>query len=490
MQFLKQPRAIFLFSFLLFVLGAFLLTGSGRPKTTDEYMVFFQAETFWNEGHFSVPQAVHVFNHWYGKLGLDGRPHSPYGILHAFLLSPSVGLSRFFFSLTGLSQDKWILAAPFIPSLFSSLMILFSAGLMGFVALREKVSVKLILLWLMSFIFSTPVGVYAGTLFSEPLTMLIWTLVAVLFSFLRDTQASKIKIFFALGFIATLAGWVRPNQLIYLPVIFFVAVFYFSKKDWRPPFSFAAASSAVFAALLIYNQLTYGRFLDFGYPEVAETGKRLNQFETPFLKGLYVLVVSPGKSFLIYAPAVILVLTQIRKNIFAGLFFGMLATYLLFFSRFSSIESGYCFGPRFFMNLIPCAYLALIAGFQNPSKKWLGVFSLLSLFGFLINFSGLAISFIEAEVKNGYYGSGFIYRLSYIDWWEQWKMLIHYAHVTLSGGLGAVQMGNGWDSGIFFLAKAGASYGLCKSLLGFALACMIAGGLGVNHALKALKKES
>ncbi len=57
----------------LITLSVFLLTSSGHLDFTDEYMIFFQAESLVLNQSPAVPQAK-LHNIWYGREGVDGKP--------------------------------------------------------------------------------------------------------------------------------------------------------------------------------------------------------------------------------------------------------------------------------------------------------------------------------------------------------------------------------------------------------------------------------
>ena len=77
----------------LITLSVFLLTSSGHLDFTDEYMIFFQAESLVLNQSPEVPQAKQ-HNIWYGRAGIDGKPYAGFGLAHPLVIAPFYGLGR------------------------------------------------------------------------------------------------------------------------------------------------------------------------------------------------------------------------------------------------------------------------------------------------------------------------------------------------------------------------------------------------------------
>ncbi len=154
-----------------------------------------------------------------------------------------------------------------------------------------------------------------------------------------------------------------------------------------------------------WNLQRFGRALDFGY-NLAAMVPRLpaRSFvldDVP--RGLFVQLLTPGKSLFIWAPAALLGLLALpaswarERGLAAGLTAAIVGP-LLFYSAFLFPEGGYAHGPRHLVPLIPLLLLPLCI----PGVRWSGrALAVCAAIGFLMAALGASVSFLEDQSAPG-----------------------------------------------------------------------------------------
>jgi hypothetical protein len=458
-------KVFLLFSFF------YLLTSSGRVRTVDEYMAFFETESLLQKGSTAVPQAVEL-HYYYGKYGVDGEPHTPYPPGHPLFAAPWYAFGRYVLE-----------RLPGVPAGISPLVLqasvcfssaFFSAAIVAMLFLIfRKLALDARRAFLSACIVgvATPVFSYSSWFFSEPLTAAL-LVAAAYFVFARHPRELVPTPSAAIGgTLLGLAVFVRPAHAL-AAMVFFVALLVRDRiKGITPGLLLGLCSAAGLAALLMYNFHVYGNALEFGYPVVAEGGKRLNSFETPIFTGLFGFLLSPGKSIFVFAPPVILALFGLsrlwRKDRgLAVVAAGALPVYLVFYARYSQWEGGYCVGPRYMVPALVLLCIALTPAMADLSKRTRVAAILLTALGAMVQMVSMATSFMESQVPAGvYYRQNWIYRMSY-SLWDQARVLLHHL-----ANPAPARLGLGFDRWFVFLAKLGVS----QVTLGVIFCAMLAG---------------
>ena len=452
-------------SCLLFLNFFYFLFSSGRVRTIDEVSAAFQVESLAKHGSAAIPQAVEA-KMFYGTFDRFGRPESPYPPGQALAMLPWYGAGQFVGKhLRGVPPDLRDIVSDFFLTGESAFFSALAAALALSIFLRLGIGPNISLLATGIVACATPLAVYSGWLFSEPLAAaLLLSAAAVLFAAPRGTPAGVTHALSA-GVLLGAAIWVRPTHVIVVPV-FLAALFVRDReKGWRAAAALAAVAGACVSLLLWRNAYLHGSPLEFGYPAAAEGGKALNTFQTPLATGLLGFLVSPGKSIFLFSPPILLAFLGLprlwRRD--RGLAFVASAApiaYLLFFATYTQWEGGYCYGPRY---LVPALALlglgigpALERAPRNTRILTIGVF----VAGFFVQALGSATSFLEADVAGGYYDAQYNYRMSFSPLAMHIHLLLHYA---ASGG---APLGRGFDKWWVFLSKAGVSTGALATLAG------------------------
>jgi hypothetical protein len=186
-----------------------------------------------------------------------------------------------------------------------------------------------------------------------------------------------------------LAVLTRINALAALPAFGLYLVLTWRGQHTPPRMILRQAVAAALALslgaglMLLYNTLRFGAPFDFGY--------HTSNWQTPFLRGLYGLTLSPGKGLLWYAPVIVLGLLGLRpfarrwpreSLLCAGVSLG----YLLLHSSYTYWEGGWSWGPRLLLPALPFILLpatAVLSRKVQPQVLELAV-ALLLVLGLLI----------------------------------------------------------------------------------------------------------
>jgi hypothetical protein len=454
--------ALLLFVFLNFL---FLLTSTGRVHTIDEISTVIQAENLVLHGSTAVPQAVSA-GIWYGKRDLHGEPRSPYPAGQAVAIAPWYAFGHFIMAKLpgiphGRNSDLIIsMAATWSNATYAALAAALAFMLFATVGLTERDA----LLCALMLALSTPLFVYSGSLFTEPLTAVLFLGAALaLFGLPSNSPVSVPRAELA-AFLLGLSLYIRPTNLLAAFVFIFALMIRDGRAGLRPAATMLAIVGAFGVAYLARNYALYGSMTDFGYPATAEGGRELNSFHTPLLTGLFGYLFSSGKSIFLFCPPLILAIAALPRlwhrdrGLAAVAVFTPLA-YLALYSRLTNWEGGYNYGPRYMMPALVLSCLALAAWFLCPtawSRKALGVFFAM---GLAVQAIGLSTNYMEDMVGNHYYVGNWQYRMSYSAISGQLRLIVKY----LDGA--PAPLGLGFDRWFLFLPKTGASTAITVALL-------------------------
>lgn len=453
----SAPRiALLLFLTLNFF---FLLTSTGRVRTIDEVTVDFQAESMARHGSSALPQAV-AAGLFYGKMDRTGQPRAPYGAGQAAIILPWHFGGRILRELLGgiPSRAKDIVLDAVVTSSSATFSAL-AAALAFLIFRRLGLAVRTSLGAAGLLALATPLFSYSAWFFSEPLaTAILLSAALILFAAGEEPEISLRNAALA-GALLGAALWVRPTHVLAAPVFLLALVAGGRPKSRRAALALAAVVGVFGAAYLLRNQIYFGNPFDFGYPAAAESGKRLNSFETPLATGLFGFLLSPGKSIFLFAPPVLLAIPGVvrlaRRNRGLAIVAGVTPlVYLFFYARYTQWEGGYCYGPRYLVPVLAllCLSLGPMLGDASPGIRKAAVALLIA--GFFVQAVGISTSFLEDQANGSYYDQLWNYRLSYSPLVSMSRKLLHYAASPVPAPIG-----RGFDRWFVFLAKAGVSRG-------------------------------
>lgn len=483
----------------------YLLTSTGRVRTSDEYNTLYTTESLVLHGTTAVPQAVALHN-FYGRPDVHGQPRAAYPPGQAVACMPWYALGQYVLArLSGVPAEDTDLVVEFASCLSSATFAALTVTFFFLLLAGIGTPLRAALMATAMLGLATPIFAYSAWLFSEPLSAAMFTGVAwLLFARRSKTQndsptlqsgqktwgASRepisLRAAALAGLILGLATVVRPTNVLAVAVFAVALLVRDGKAAMRATIAFCAASTVGVGILLAHNALLFGSPFAFGYPAVAEGAKRLNSFDTPILKGLYGFLLSPGKSVFIFAPPVILALAGLgtlwrRDRGLATVAMLLPLANLLFFAKYSQWEGGYCVGPRYLVPALVLLCLGLGPALARGGARIETLAVVLLVAGALVQGISLATSFMEDQAPRGhYYDANWTYRFGY-SLAGQVHLLFKYL-----GSNQPAQLGLGWDRWFVFLAKGGIS----RATLAVLAAAMAAGfGISILGLAKSVAAE-
>ena len=389
----SDRRRTTLLLFLCFQ-ALYALTSSGNAfRVPDEFEVYYQVEHLVDAGDLSVPQAV-AGGRLFGRFGVDGKPYAPYGPLTAVLAVPHHLLARGIARIAGVPRgtQTWT----FVVSGLTMLSTATAAALAvaGFyraaLALGAAPGIALLLSTLLG--TATVLWPYGVSLYSEAwqAAAFIWATVWLLER--RVTPAALLLFGAAL---------IKVTSLIFFPG-FIVAVLADRsaplRARLRAGLGLAAAVGIAVAIHLTWNVLRFGNPFEFGYDwgETIPVPPPRAFLLTELPRGLVVLLLSPGKSLLLWVPAAWLGITRLRhcpRPVLAGVLTS-LGLGLVFYGAYLFPEGGYAHGPRHFVPIVPLLLLPAAA----PGRPWRRA-ALLACFavGVTVAVLSVSISFLQDQ---------------------------------------------------------------------------------------------
>lgn len=374
-------------------------------RVADEFEVYCQAESLWERGTQAVDQVPRdVF---FGRVGRDGRQYAPYGPATAFLVLPHHALGRGVAAAAGLrpgpgAPDPWREVVAAITSLATATWAALAvAGLFraarALGADERRAALAAALLGGATFLW--PYGTF---FYAEPISaaLLVWGVAWHL-----EGRALPGAAAWCAAFLVKSTNLVFAPALALLPAAAALAPGPSSPDDLRRALRAAApALGATVVAAMVHAEWNAWRFgdpLQFGYDwtELLRPGERPRPFlltEAP--RGLVGLLLTPGKSLLLFAPPLLLALARApalwrahRGAALAAL--GSGATALLFFASYFYWEGGYAFGPRHLLPVVPLLLLPLAVG-PAPRRAALAA---VVVVGVSVQALGATVSFMEDQ---------------------------------------------------------------------------------------------
>ncbi len=404
--------------FWLFV-AWYALTSSGNAfRVPDEFEVYFQAAHLADAGKLSVPQTLAITEAgqpiFFGEFGTDGQPYAPYGPGVAFLIAPFHLAGRAVAWAAGVPRAPlprgiaWEILVGGITTYASA----FAAALAvaGFYRASQALGASAGRGLLLTMILggATLLWPYATTLYSEAWLAAAFSWAAALLLEARSGgQHARGRVVAAATLLA-MAILTKPTAIVATPGFMLAALAEPRipvRTRWRVVLVLGAAAAAMMAVHIGWNVERFGRPLDFGYnleamiPQLPARSFTLE--EVP--RGLFVQLLTPGKSLFVWAPAALLGLLALpaawasERGLASGLTAAIVAT-LLFYSAFLFPEGGYAHGPRHLVPLIPLLLLPLcVPGVPLPGRALAACVAIGCFMGAL----AVSVSFLEDQSSPG-----------------------------------------------------------------------------------------
>jgi hypothetical protein len=348
----------------------FLLVGQAQVTVLDGSSMLAVAQSIVHDGNLSVPPEL-------GVVGHDGVTYySKYGILLPLLSILPVALAQPIGAVVGRADLVEAAAA-------ASLMPLITGALAGALYLlgrRLGAPRPAAGLVAAGTVLGTYLLPYGRDFFTEPLVALGLVVMVERALAGRELQA---------GVALALAVLARPQTAAFVPLLFAFlllrgggGVGVAAIVRTLPPLAIAA-----FVAVA-YNVYRFHDALEFGYKPPGDPG-----FTTPLLDGAGGLLLSPEKSVVLFAPAIVLVPLALialwrRERATTALMLALFAATFVLAATWWSWMGGWSWGPRL---LIPGVALVLVAigpWIGTDVRRWRIAAALFAL-GFALSFSSL-----------------------------------------------------------------------------------------------------
>ncbi len=412
---------------ILFVLFQALygLTSSGNAfRVPDEFEVYFQTEHLVDSGDISVPQTLDIRMRgdqpiFFGLIGRDRKPYAPYGPLAAILAVPQHLVARAITSLTGVPRSPlpgglaWVLLVSGLTMIASATAAALAVAGFHHAALAIATPPRTALTLALLLGGATVLWPYGTTFYSEAwqAAAFVWA-AALLLDARRDDSSRTAKVVIAAALLGV-AGLTKATSLVFAPG-FVIAALCDRSQPFRTRIQIAVAlSTGIAAASAIqigWNLHRFGQPFEFGYnwfESIPELPPRLFLLaELP--RGLEVLLLSPGKSIILWAPALVLSLARARRfarmepAIAAGV--GVSAAVgLLFFAAYLYPEGGYANGPRYLVPIVP---LLLLPAAGRDSRWSRGAVAACAAIGASVAVLAVSVSFLEDQSLGADLGTG------------------------------------------------------------------------------------
>ena len=459
---------------ILFVLFQALygLTSSGNAfRVPDEFEVYFQVEHLVDAGDISVPQTLDIRMRgdqpiFFGRTGLDRKPYAPYGPLAAILALPQHLVARAVTSLTGVKRSPlpgglaWVLLVSGLTMTASATAAALAVAGFHHASLAIDTPPRTALTLSLLLGGATILWPYGTTFYSEAwqAAAFVWA-AALLLDARRNGQLAPVKVVVA-AVLLGVAGLTKATSLVFAPG-FVVAALCDRSQPWRTRIQVAMALSAgISAAAAIqigWNLHRFGQPLEFGYSwseSIPELPPRLFLL-TELPRGLQVLLLSPGKSIVVWAPALVLSLAHARRfarmepAIAAGIGIST-AVGLLFFAAYLFPEGGYANGPR---HLVPIVPLLLLPAAGRDSRWPRRAVAACAGIGAIVALLAVSVSFLEDQSLGADLGTGA--RTTYYDRirpapgrpWNSYRVdfIPFVSALSVPGWLHAERLGQGPD---------------------------------------------
>jgi len=406
-------------SIFLFFLVLFLATTAGHIYTIDSYLNYAATKSIGSYQKLSMPRSMMTVEgrggRYYSKLGVgQSLANLPMYYLGGLveMMSPGETVFKAYSEYVYIPHDgqpvkseaqtivrisemdgAWV----FFTSLTNAFVVA-AACLLFFMLLRGfGVCAGGSFLGTLMLGFATPFWVYARDLFGEPLFAL--SLLGTFYFLacpgkpLTPRRAMLAGLFSAAGIL---------TRMSFAPIVAIFALYIVlppAKKTGGPGLAlrYIALSLTGFVAVGILNWVRFESLFASGYHTAFDKG-----FSVPLLKGVIFNLFSPYRSIFLYAPPVILFFfgaayfaKQHRARLV--LILAVAAYMFALYSRWWAWHGGWCWGPRFYLPVIPLLILPGIVYIRlmNERRLW-PVVAALGVVGFIVQLGAVFINYTTA----------------------------------------------------------------------------------------------
>lgn len=355
----------------VFFLSLYILTASGRVETSDGHIMLAATKSIVENRTFAIPKDTP------GVQGIDGKYYSKYGIGQSIVAIPWYIGGKFLASKV-LPAKYAGYATMFAVSLFNAAVTALTCLLIFLFGQKLGYSTKVSIFLSLIYGLGTMAWPYAKEFFSEPLAGL-FILFAVFSAYCHKIERSNTWLFLS-GLAIGMAMATRLTAVILVPILGLYILLNILKEGEKQRLIGAALSFLFPIAIFFlfigwYNLVRFGSFLESGYGIEGEG------FTNPLFKGIYGLLLSPGKSLFLYNPILFLSFFGIasffrNQKSEAILFLSIIVSNILLYSKWVQWYGGWCWGPRFLLPIIP--FIIFPIGFFISQRKfgWVKIISI------------------------------------------------------------------------------------------------------------------
>jgi hypothetical protein len=401
----SSDRALAL-TLLLFLLSAYLLTYSGTLHSSDGQAMFSVAESLVRRGDLDINQ-IRWMGLQQGDFGLDGNLYCHKGLPTPLLTIPLVWL--------GVVMPFWGVVQT---GMLFNVIVTAATGVLVFLYVRRLgYSPRTSVISGLVFGLATMAWPYAKYLFSEPLTG--FSLLAAAYFLLppvsQKEAAPDLKAASLSGFFLGLAMAARFANLVIVPLYLGALMAYLLRaqgittwskvranpshvlsKTWVHLVTFALPLLGWAFLIAAYNYLRFGNPLTTGYLSLGES------FSTPWATGILGLLVSPGRSILLYSPVLLALIPAWphffrRHRLEAILLVLVSLSYLLIYARWFMWHGGFAWGPRFLVPILPLLVIMMAPLLERLRGRWMAAFAALFGLSMAVQVLGLSVHFIHHQ---------------------------------------------------------------------------------------------
>jgi hypothetical protein len=435
--------------YFFFLLSIFVFFSSGVVDSVDGFAylavsrnIYYKGEPVMQPYDYNEGKNIHMATY----TGANGKPYSPTGLGYSLALLPSVAITDLFYKHYNITPPVYFpLESDWLILSLASLTNGFFASLLGVILVVYfiKLKIKLKQAFLMSFVtlFCTNLFVYGKHTVAHMMFITFLVLSFLLIKKYSD-QKSKRLLFFAGIFYGILSITYNPTFILTLPPLIIYYCLLNNLKISKKNIAVYAKDFLIFLVgmfpfLVIYFWFEATRSgVNLANPNFYSSYATNAASKLPipvFIEGLYGQLLSPGRSFFIYSPLLILPIIfwpKIKKVIKPEVivFLSMSFIYVVFYAtNFSVDKSGLdiqglwhgesSWGPRYLTPLIPFGMFVVAKIYVNLSKiQKLLVFLPLALIGLYIEILGILmpyqIKYQDMEKSfliNGTHYTNFVY---------------------------------------------------------------------------------
>ncbi|HET7343749.1 MAG TPA: hypothetical protein VFL90_19955 [Methylomirabilota bacterium] len=370
------------------VLTLYGLTQYGGLRSPDEEVVFLAGQTFATSWRLHADGGPEGWQGFGVARAADGHDYPVFGPLESIALAPFIRIAK------AVDGTSWYRGLPLSPSAYvgdgytdlvrgvtptspsphalraltATFNVLLTAlGVLLLWCLLRTLGCSREVRTLAALIYGlgTPAWAYAGTLFSEPLATTL--LLAAFWRAVDDNpRAAALS-----GMFLGLAVATHLSAILFAPFLLLVR-----GRGVASVGAFVAGLTPAIAALGLYNVARFGSLFETGRsvdPGAAATFG-YGTWVWPW-RGLYGLLVSPGKGILIYCPIVILSALawpafHRRCPRLAVVLASLIVVRLVFIAARSDWHGGFGLGPRYLYMLFPFLVIPIAVWMESAARAW------------------------------------------------------------------------------------------------------------------------